>query len=86
MAPVLLRECTKEYTIPGTDVTIEKGTRVIVPIMGIQHDPDIYPEPEKFNPDRFNAAEREKRDRYAYIPFGEGPRICIGKFLQLKVS
>ena len=79
VAAFLLRECTKKYTIPDTDIVIEKGTRIIIPVMGIHYNKEIYPNPERFDPDRFLPEEKEKRDRYAYMPFGEGPRICIGK-------
>lgn len=77
-ATSIIRECTKDYVIPGTDITIEKNTIVLIPVKGIHYDPDIYPNPEKFDPDRFLQEEKEKRDHYAYLPFGEGPRICIG--------
>jgi len=48
--------------------------------MALHHDPKYYPEPEKFDPERFNENEKKKRHHYVYLPFGEGPRICIGKF------
>uniref|UniRef100_T1GRM9 Cytochrome P450 n=1 Tax=Megaselia scalaris TaxID=36166 RepID=T1GRM9_MEGSC len=57
---------------------IHKGVEVIVPIDAIHHNPDIYPEPEIFNPDRFLPEEIEKRHSMAYLPFGDGPRACIG--------
>jgi cytochrome P450 family 6 len=76
--PNLIRVCTKPYTIPGTDVLIEKETPVIIPIYAIQRDPLYYSEPEKFDPERFTEYNKEKRPTYTYLPFGEGPRICIG--------
>jgi cytochrome P450 family 6 len=88
-SPRLIRECTKDYKIPGTDVVLEKGIKTIVPIMALHHDPKYYPDPERFDPERFNENEKKKRHHYVYLPFGEGPRICIGRrfgLLQTKVG
>jgi hypothetical protein len=78
--PRLSRECTKTYKIPGTDIVLEKGVLTIIPILGLHHDPKYYPDPEKFDPERFSEEEKAKRHHYVYLPFGEGPRICIGTF------
>jgi len=75
-----MRECNKDYKIPGTNVILEKGIKTIIPVYALHHDPKYYPEPERFDPERFNANEKAKRHHYVYLPFGEGPRICIGKF------
>jgi len=79
--PFLTRECTKRYTIPGTSVTLEKGMPVVIPVLGIHKDPKYYPNPEKFDPDRFRVEAKSKRHHFTYLPFGEGPRVCIGKSL-----
>lgn len=76
--PVLNRICTKEYKIPGTKIILEKGTKVVIPVLGLQYDPEFYPDPQKFDPERFTEANKKKRHPFIYIPFGEGPRICIG--------
>jgi cytochrome P450 family 6 len=58
---------------------VEKGILTIVPTLGLHHDPKYYPDPERFDPERFSEEEKAKRHPYVYLPFGEGPRICIGK-------
>lgn len=73
------RVCDKTYQIPGSDVTIDKGVTCWVAVLGIHHDPEYYPEPEKFDPERFSEEEKEKRHPFTYLPFGEGPRNCIGR-------
>ncbi|XP_012527388.1 cytochrome P450 6k1 isoform X2 [Monomorium pharaonis] len=87
--PILNRICTKEIDLPTTNVRVPKGTLITIPLLGLHRDPSIYPNPDKFDPERFNADEIKKRHPYAYMPFGEGPRYCIGSrfgYLQTKVG
>jgi len=78
--PMLSRECSRPYKIPGTDTVLEKGVVVIIPVTALHYDSKYYPEPDRFDPERFSEEEKQKRHHYVYLPFGEGPRICIGKF------
>ncbi|XP_024936351.1 probable cytochrome P450 6a14 [Cephus cinctus] len=87
--PILNRECTREYDVPGTNLHISKGDAIVIPVSGIHKDPNIYPDPEKFDPERFSKENKGKIHSHAYLPFGEGPRICIGKrfgLIQAKVA
>ena len=74
------RLCNKTYEVSGTDLIIEKGIKVLIPIQAIHHDPQYYPEPEKFDPDRFLEKNKKFRDSCTFLPFGDGPRVCIGKW------
>ena len=56
---------------------IPKGMLIEIPIYAIHHDPNIWPEPEKFGPYRFTSEEKAKHTAYDWIPFGSGPRNCI---------
>lgn len=76
--PFLDRVCVANYKIPDTDIVIEKGTRIFVPLMGLHYDPQYFSEPDKFIPERF-LPDNITWPPNAYIPFGEGPRNCIGK-------
>ncbi|KAF2894456.1 hypothetical protein ILUMI_11718 [Ignelater luminosus] len=74
----LNRKCVEPYRIPDTDIVIEKDTVVVIPILGIHRDPEYFPDPERFDPDRFSEKNRSKMTPFTYLPFGEGPRACIG--------
>ncbi|XP_047276701.1 cytochrome P450 3A43 isoform X1 [Homo sapiens] len=71
------RVCKKDIEING--VFIPKGLAVMVPIYALHHDPKYWTEPEKFCPEsRFSKKNKDSIDLYRYIPFGAGPRNCIG--------
>ncbi|KAK4873113.1 hypothetical protein RN001_015142 [Aquatica leii] len=74
---IISRECTKNYTIPDSDVTIEKGCAVIISTLGIHRDPEFYPNPDEFDPERFSPEDMKKRPPCTWIPFSAGPRNCI---------
>ncbi|XP_013396133.1 cytochrome P450 3A24 [Lingula anatina] len=84
---VLDRVPNQDTTVKG--MIIPKGTGVIVPVYAIHFDPELYPDPEKFDPERFTPEEKADRNPYSYMPFGMGPRNCIGMrlaLLQMKVA
>lgn len=74
----ILRKATKDYHVPNSNMTIKKNMNLIIPVYAIHHDPEYYPDPEKYDPDRFKTEVVAKRKPFSYLPFGEGPRICIG--------
>jgi hypothetical protein len=79
---MLNRICTEEIDLPNTNIRLPKGTLITIPLLGIHRDPSIYPDPDKFDPERFNGDKVKERHSYAYMPFGEGPRNCIGENLR----
>lgn len=70
--------CNKEYKIPNSDIVIRPGEYISIPAFGIHKDPDYYPDPEKFLPERFSSENKAKRHPMTFLPFGDGPRNCIG--------
>ncbi|XP_070492972.1 uncharacterized protein [Chironomus tepperi] len=76
----LVRECSKDHTFSGTKWTVEKGTTVFIPVLGMHRDPEIYDDPMEFRPSRFldSANGNGKSNGIFYLPFGDGPRNCIG--------
>ncbi|XP_037904183.1 probable cytochrome P450 6a13 isoform X2 [Hermetia illucens] len=77
-ASLLIRKCNCDYQIPNSDRIIEKGTRVLIPAYSIHRDPDIWPDPEVFDPERFAPEQVKERHPMAFLGFGDGPRNCIG--------
>lgn len=80
IVPLLNRTCVKDYQIPGTKKIIEKGVEIFIPAYAFQTDAKYYDEPEKFKPTRFSdesSAAKNSANR-PYLPFGDGPRNCIG--------
>lgn len=52
---------------------------MIIPVWSIHHDWKNYPNPEIFDPERFNGDEKQSRPG-VFLPFGDGPRYCLGRF------
>ncbi|XP_066272658.1 cytochrome P450 3A8-like [Branchiostoma lanceolatum] len=86
-APNIGRTTDEEVKVQW--LTIPKDIFVLVPVLAIHYDPERWPEPKKFIPERFTKEAREKRDPYDWLPFGAGPRNCIGMrlaMMELKVG
>nr|ABS31131.1 cytochrome P450 [Tribolium castaneum] len=86
LAPFLNRKSDVKYTFEETGFTLDKGVSIMVPISGLHYDPEYYPDPEKYDPERFSDENKKNLTPYTYLPFGEGPRNCIGQRFALLVS
>ncbi|CAG4944932.1 unnamed protein product [Parnassius apollo] len=75
------RKCTSQYTFPELNLKIDKGVAVIIPVKALQNDPLYFEKPEEFRPERFLSQEFEIKNKYIFLPFGEGPRSCIGRLV-----
>jgi cytochrome P450 family 6 len=84
--PFLDRKTVTDYNIPGTDVVIEKDTPVFIPILALHNDPRYFANPEVFDPERFSKTNVNNIEHFVYMPFGEGPRNCIGMPFKCSVN
>ncbi|KAM5232717.1 cytochrome P450 4F2 isoform 1-T1 [Hipposideros larvatus] len=77
-ATVISRCCTEDITLPDGRV-IPKGVTCLISIFGTHHNPLVWPDPEIYDPFRFDPENIKKRSPLAFIPFSAGPRNCIGQ-------
>ncbi|XP_011707163.1 PREDICTED: cytochrome P450 9e2-like [Wasmannia auropunctata] len=85
------RRCAKRYELPPSqpgrkNIIIEPGDPLILPTYAIHYDPKYFPNPNKFDPERFSDENKDNILPYTYFPFGHGPRKCIGNRFALMAT
>jgi cytochrome P450 family 6 len=71
------RWVSKDYRLPNGSI-LPSETAVIIPALAFSRDPDLFPDPMRFDPSRFTPEAKAQRHPFSTMPFGEGNRICIG--------
>lgn len=93
--PFIDRECTPEngadfYSLePISNFKVPRGFPIYIPTYALHRDEKYFPNPSKYDPERFNEENKDSIPPYAYIPFGMGPRNCLGErfgILQVKLG
>lgn len=84
--PGSIRKCTIDYSIPGSNLEIQKGTTVMIPTLALHRDPQYYPNPNKFDPERFTDENIKTRHPFSYLPFGKLLRENYSNETQIKLS
>lgn len=81
----LFKRCTQEYILPppykngpNKPVTLPAGTPILISLYGLHLDGKYFPDPKRFNPDRFLESNKHLLRKYSYLPFGGGHRACLG--------
>jgi cytochrome P450 len=75
------RETVEDVDLAG--YTLPRGSWVVISPFVLHRDPQLFPDPEVFDPERFAPGRADTIPPYAYVPFGAGPRVCIGSSLAL---
>ena len=78
----IIRVCNEKITLRGYDnlsCNLNPGDIVLISVNGLHMDEEFWTNPFIFDPDRFNTHNKIQRNKYTYLGFGEGPRMCIGK-------
>lgn len=85
-APAVERMLSEDILMPN-GALVPAGTRILICFYLLHRDPAYFPDPESFNPDRFNLQESKNRNPFAYLPFSAGARNCIGqKFAMMEMK
>ena len=76
----MLQEFTRNliYFLNKGGHEIPAGTSIALMLYGMHHNPDVFPDPQTFKPERFLSEQNIGRHPYAFLPFSAGPRNCIG--------
>ncbi|CAN7937061.1 unnamed protein product, partial [Ixodes hexagonus] len=77
-APRLERSPMEDYVLGDTGIKVPKDCIIVVPLHSMHHDPEFFPDPYTFKPERFINENASSIRPYTYLPFGAGPRNCIG--------
>ncbi|XP_029178733.1 uncharacterized protein LOC114946424 [Nylanderia fulva] len=83
---VLQKECTEEFELRGSDglvCHVQPGTEILIPIKSLHEDRRYWENPEVFDPERFSPEKKHSIEKFTFLPFGEGPRICPGMRMAL---
>jgi cytochrome P450 len=75
-APIMSRDCIEADTLGG--IAIRPKTSIMISPWVLHRHRKLWTDPDYFDPGRFAPGKREKIHRFAYLPFGAGPRVCIG--------
>ena len=75
--PVIPRQARVDDELAGQH--IPAGSMVLIDMIGLHHNPTVWPDPSRFDPSRFEPENAAKRHRMAWMPFGIGQRMCLGK-------
>jgi cytochrome P450 len=79
-APYLLRQALPTFTTGSSPDLPPPSSQVLISLWGMHRDPDFFPSPEEFIPERWlGTGGRGIEPKEAFLPFGMGPRICIGR-------
>lgn len=76
---VIGRRALDDYAVPGTAWVIPRGTTIFLSQHVLHRDPRYWPDPTRFDPERWRGDAPRERPRFAYFPFGAGTRVCIGE-------
>ncbi|XP_013141721.1 PREDICTED: cytochrome P450 6B6-like isoform X2 [Papilio polytes] len=77
----LQRKCARRYTFKDLDLSIDEGVSIVIPLQAMHKDPAYFYDPDSFRPERFQTDFINPMTKQIFLPFGDGPRACIGERL-----
>ncbi|XP_053619568.1 cytochrome P450 6B6-like [Plodia interpunctella] len=80
------RQCVRPYTFPELSLSIDADVGILIPLQALHNDPLYFEDPKVFRPERFNPECLTRQQKDVFLPFGAGPRACIGERLGLMQS
>ncbi|KYN37695.1 putative cytochrome P450 6a14 [Trachymyrmex septentrionalis] len=87
---LMKKRCTEEFDLKGSDgvvCRVQPGMEILIPLQALHTDPQYWENPEEYDPERFNSDRKHNIEKFTFLPFGEGPRICVGmRMAQLQIK